>query len=164
MISTFPCSSEQSFLGSLLPERLRLSAAGGNDRQIAMPSAESGVHVGCAPAQKREAFRQGTRSLSGIEPKKTMGKLSNDLPGAVAFANSPFENQKEGRHDQKNYPHFISYLVRHWHCGYGHPNCQHDFFRYCQIFIFFKLETTDRIQCHYFCFYHLLGNGALHFK
>ena len=74
IISTFPCSTEQSFLGSLLPERLRLSAAGGNDRQIAEQIAESGVHVGCAPAQKREAFRQGTRSLSGIEPKKTMAE------------------------------------------------------------------------------------------
>ena len=68
--------NNSTFLGSLLPERLCLSATGGNDRQIAMPSAESGVHVGCAPAQKREAFRQGTRSLSGIEPKKTMRKLS----------------------------------------------------------------------------------------
>lgn len=57
--SIFPCSSEQSFLGrlparaeseafdqgSLLSERLRLSAAGGNDRQIAKQIAESGVHA-----------------------------------------------------------------------------------------------------------------------
>ena len=43
--STFPCSSEQSFLGSL---------HGGNDRQIAEQIAESGVHAGRAPAQKAE--------------------------------------------------------------------------------------------------------------
>ena len=49
-----------SIRGSLLPERLRLSAAGGNDRQIAKQIVESPC----------------TRSPSGIEPKKTMGKLT----------------------------------------------------------------------------------------
>ena len=63
--SIFPCSSEQSFLGrlparagSLLPERLRLSAAGGNDRQIAKQIAESGVHAG-RPGRSVQHFAQG---------------------------------------------------------------------------------------------------------
>jgi len=30
----------------------RLSAVGGNDRQMVMLSAESGVHAGCPPGQK----------------------------------------------------------------------------------------------------------------
>ena len=51
------------FLGSLDGQEVRRTA-----EQIA----DSGAHPGCAPGQKCEAFRQGTLSLSGIEPKKTM--------------------------------------------------------------------------------------------
>ena len=45
--------------GSLLPERLRLSAAGGNDRQIAIPSAEHRVHAERPPRQKCAALQSG---------------------------------------------------------------------------------------------------------
>ena len=51
-------SAKLSIRGSLRPERLHLSAVGRNDRQIAMPSAESGVHAD-RPGRNGQHFDQG---------------------------------------------------------------------------------------------------------
>ena len=55
--STFPCSIEQSFLDSLLPERLRLSAAGRNGMRFSKQIAR--VSPCRPPGQKCEGLRTG---------------------------------------------------------------------------------------------------------
>ena len=65
--STFPCSSEQSFLGSL---------HGQERNAICEANRESESMQTARPGRNAKRFDQGTRSPSGIEPKKTMGKLT----------------------------------------------------------------------------------------
>ena len=65
--STFPCSAEQSFLGSL---------HGQERNAICEANRESESMQTARPGRNAKRFDQGTRFPSGIEPKKTMGKLT----------------------------------------------------------------------------------------
>ena len=79
--STFPCSAEQSFLGRL-PARAESEAFDqgslhGQERNaICEANRESESMQTARPGRNAKRFDQGTRSPSGIEPKKTMGKLT----------------------------------------------------------------------------------------
>ena len=79
--STFPCSAEQSFLGRL-PARAESEAFDqgslhGQERNaICEENRESESMQTARPGRNAKRFDQGTRFPSGIEPKKTMGKLT----------------------------------------------------------------------------------------
>ena len=101
--STFPCSAEPSFLGSLSPEKLRLSA-GRKRNAIYAANLDSGAHV-TATRQKHKTFDRASRPLSqkhGAFDRALPARAEtrSTRPGKVKYDKKSFHNPQP-KSDQK---------------------------------------------------------------